>query len=97
MIKTLIYLGIILIGLCLSPYIVGNTGYLYLSAWGYEIETSLVFAIVVLVIAYGVIVIAEWIAVKSISLVLGSRYLPERWRRNAAKRHTLNGDRKSVV
>ncbi|QYK04882.1 heme biosynthesis HemY N-terminal domain-containing protein [Shewanella zhangzhouensis] len=91
MIKTLIYLGIILIGLCLSPYIVGNTGYLYLSAWGYEIETSLVFAIVALVIAYGVIVIAEWIAIKSISLVLGSRYLPERWRRNAAKRHTLNG------
>lgn len=91
MIKTLIYLGIILIGLCLSPYIVGNTGYLYLSAWGYEIETSLVFAIVVLVIAYGVIVIAEWIAVKCVTLLLGSRYLPERWRRNAAKRHTLSG------
>ncbi|AZQ12244.1 heme biosynthesis HemY N-terminal domain-containing protein [Shewanella khirikhana] len=91
MIRTLIYLGIILIGLCLSPYLMGNTGYLYLSAFDYEIETSLVFAVVMLVIAYGVIIAIEWLVVKLLNLLLGSRYLPERWRRNAAKKHTLSG------
>ncbi|WP_372872840.1 heme biosynthesis HemY N-terminal domain-containing protein [Shewanella sp.] len=91
MIRTLIYLGIILTGLCLSPYLIGNTGYLYLSAFDYEIETSLVFAVVMLVIAYGVIVTVEWLLRKFLNLLLSSRYLPERWRRKAAKKHTLAG------
>lgn len=91
MIRTLIYLGIVLVGLCLSPYLIGNTGYLYLSAFDYEIETSLVFAAVMLVIAYGAIIAIEWLLVKLFNLLLGSRYLPERWRRNAARKHTLSG------
>lgn len=44
MIKALIFLGIILIGLCISPWIVGNTGYVYIAAGDYQLETSLVLA-----------------------------------------------------
>ena len=91
MIRVLIYLLIILVGLCLSPYIVGNTGYLYIAAGEYQIETSLVFAIFGLIVFYSLLQLAEWLVIGGLNLVLNSRYLPERWRKNAARKYTLTG------
>ncbi|MBT1446544.1 heme biosynthesis protein HemY [Shewanella sp. JM162201] len=91
MIRPLIYLGIVLAGLCLSPYLIGNTGYLYLAAGDYELETSLVFAGIMLVVGYLLFTLAERLVRWLLRVIFGSRYLPERWRRNAAKRHTLSG------
>lgn len=91
MIRVLIYLAIILIGLCVSPYLVGNTGYIYIAAGEYQIETSLVFATIGLIVFYSVLQLAEWLIIGLLNLVLTSRYLPERWRRNAARKYTLTG------
>ncbi len=91
MIRVLVYLFIILLGLCLSPYLVGNTGYVYIAAWDYQIETSLVFAVIALVCLFSLLQIVEWIIVFVINLVLNSRYLPSRWRKQAARKNTLLG------
>ncbi|WP_028767898.1 heme biosynthesis HemY N-terminal domain-containing protein [Shewanella fidelis] len=91
MIRALVYLVIILIGLCLSPFLVGNTGYLYLAIGDYQIETSIFFAVIGLIIFYSLLQLVEFVLVWLFNLVLNSRYLPERWRRNAARKHTLLG------
>lgn len=91
MIRVLFYLFIILLGLCLSPYFVGNTGYVYVAAWDYQIETSLVFAVIALVCLFSLLQLLEWIIVFAINLVLNSRYLPARWRKQAARKNTLLG------
>ncbi|WP_299491980.1 heme biosynthesis HemY N-terminal domain-containing protein [uncultured Shewanella sp.] len=91
MIRALIYLAIILIGLCISPFLVGNTGYLYIAISDYQIETSLVFAFIAIIVFYSVLQLAEFIFIFLVNLVVNSRYLPERWRKNTARKHTLLG------
>ncbi|MGI2260302.1 heme biosynthesis HemY N-terminal domain-containing protein [Shewanella sp. GXUN23E] len=91
MIRALAFLIIILAGLCLSPWLVGNTGYVYVAAGDYQAETSVVFAIMLLLVAFGLIQVVEWLLIKLLTLIFNSRLLPERWRRNAARKHTLNG------
>lgn len=91
MIRILAYLIIILIGLCISPYLVGSTGYVYIAAGEYQIETSLVFATIALIVFFSLLQVAEWVIVFTINLILNSRYLPERWRKKAAKKNTLLG------
>ncbi|QSX40550.1 heme biosynthesis HemY N-terminal domain-containing protein [Shewanella cyperi] len=91
MIRSLFYLLIVLMGLCLSPYLIGNTGYVYIAAWDYQIETSVVFASLLLILFYAVLYLAESAFIKGLSLLLGSRYLPQKWRNKAAKKHTLQG------
>ncbi|QBF83500.1 heme biosynthesis protein HemY [Shewanella maritima] len=91
MIKTLAYVIIILIGLCASPLLIGNLGHVYIAAGDYQIETSLVVAIIGLIVFYSLLQLAEWIIVALLNLLIHSRYLPERWRKNAAKKHTLSG------
>ncbi|MGI2066124.1 heme biosynthesis HemY N-terminal domain-containing protein [Shewanella sp. MF08487] len=91
MIKILIFLVIVLIGLCISPWLVGNTGYVYIAAGDYQIETSLVFGVVALIIFYAVFQILEWLVITAINLMLRSRFIPHHWRRRSAKKHTLMG------
>jgi len=91
MIKALIFLGIILLGLCISPWIVGNTGYVYIAAGDYQLETSLVFGIVMLIVFYALFQVLEWLVITVINLLLRSRFIPQHWRRRSAKKHTLIG------
>lgn len=91
MIKILIFLGIILIGLCISPWLVGNTGYVYIAAGDYQIETSLVFGVIALIVFYAVFQVLEWSIITIINLMLRSRFIPHHWRRRSAKKHTLMG------
>lgn len=91
MIRIFFYLAIIFIGLCISPFFVGNTGYIYISFGDYQLETSLVFAGILLIIAYVSIKIAEIIIIKLLNLLISSRYLPQHWRKRNAKKNTLIG------
>ncbi|WP_144211448.1 heme biosynthesis HemY N-terminal domain-containing protein [Shewanella donghaensis] len=91
MIKILAYVIIILIGFCISPFIIGSTGYVYIAAGEYQIETSLVFGLLGLVLFYAALQLIEWVIVFLLNIAINSRYLPERWRRQAAKKHTLQG------
>ncbi|QFU21120.1 heme biosynthesis protein HemY [Shewanella eurypsychrophilus] len=91
MIRIMIYLGIILLGLCISPFFEGMNGYLYFTIWDYEVETGVVFAIISLIIFYGLLQLAEWLFVFLINLIMSSRLLPEKWRKKAARKHTLLG------
>ena len=91
MIKTLVYVVLILIGLCLSPLIVGQSGYVYIAIGDYQIENSLVIGVVGLIVFYFALQILEWLILLLLNMLLSSRYLPEQWRRKAAKKHTLTG------
>tara|TARA_R110002126_G_scaffold6345_2_gene33197 strand:+ start:3405 stop:4574 length:1170 start_codon:yes stop_codon:yes gene_type:complete len=91
MIKTLVYVVLILIGLCLSPLIVGQSGYVYIAIGDYQIETSLVMGVVGLIVFYFALQLLEWLILLLLNMLLSSRYLPEQWRRKAAKKHTLTG------
>ncbi|ABZ78460.1 HemY domain protein [Shewanella halifaxensis HAW-EB4] len=91
MVRALVYLIIILLGLCISPFLVGSKGYLYLAIGDYQIETSIVFAIIALIIFYSLLQLVEFVVVWFLNMVLSSRYLPERWRKKAARKHTLLG------
>ncbi|MGL4836088.1 MAG: heme biosynthesis HemY N-terminal domain-containing protein [Shewanella sp.] len=88
MIKMLILLGIVLIGLCISPWLVGNVGYVYIAAGDYQIETSLVFAVIALIVLYALFQLVKWVV---FNLILRSRFIPQRWRQRSAKKHTLLG------
>lgn len=91
MIRVLFYLIIVLAGALISPLIVGNKGYVYISFLGWQLETSVIFAIVAMILFYGVLQLAEWLVISLLNVVLSSRYLPQRWRRKAARKHTLVG------
>ncbi|GGZ10873.1 heme biosynthesis HemY N-terminal domain-containing protein [Shewanella fodinae] len=91
MIRALVYLLIILAGLCLSPFIVGKSGYVYIAFLDWQLETTVAFAVIAMVVFYGVLQLLEWLLVGLLHIILSSRYLPQRWRRNAARKHTLVG------
>lgn len=91
MIRVMIYLGIILLGLCISPFFEGMNGYLYFTIWDYEVETGVFFAIISLIIFYGLLQVFEWSVIFLINLIMSSRLLPEKWRKKAARKHTLLG------
>ncbi|MGX9462009.1 heme biosynthesis HemY N-terminal domain-containing protein [Shewanella sp. A14] len=91
MIKTLVYVLLVLIALCLSPLIIGQSGYVYIAIGDYQIETSLVTGVVGLIVFYFALQLLEWLIVLLLNIVLSSRYLPEQWRRKAAKKYTLAG------
>ncbi|MCL1050178.1 heme biosynthesis protein HemY [Shewanella abyssi] len=91
MVRALVYLGIILLGLCLSPFLAGNKGYLYIALGDYQAETSIVFAVIALIIFYSLLQLFEFVIVWLLNLILGSRFLPGKWRKKAARKHTLMG------
>lgn len=91
MIRALAFLIIVLAGLCLSPWLVGNTGYVYIAAGDYQVETSLVFGMLIMLVVFGLVQLIEWLLIKLLTIAFNSRLLPERWRRNAARKNTLTG------
>ncbi|MGI2172019.1 heme biosynthesis HemY N-terminal domain-containing protein [Shewanella sp. MF05960] len=91
MIKTLVYVLLILIGLCVSPLIIGQSGYVYIAIGEYQIETSLVAAVVGLIFFYFALQLVEWLLVLLLNIILSSRYLPAKWRQKTAKKQTLIG------
>ncbi|RLV60290.1 heme biosynthesis protein HemY [Parashewanella curva] len=91
MIRTLAYIVIILLGLVLSPWILSHTGYLYLSIGDYEVETSVVFAVVALLVIFSAIQLIEWLFVGLINIFVRRGWLSSRWRRQSARKHTLQG------
>ncbi|BDM62939.1 heme biosynthesis protein HemY [Shewanella sp. NFH-SH190041] len=91
MIRSLAYLLIILVGLCLSPYIIGNTGRVFIEIGHYQITTSVVFSLLAILVFYGAVQIVEWLLVALLNLLLSSRLLPERWKRHSARKQTLTG------
>ena len=91
MIRTLIYVLIILIGLAISPWLINHTGYLYLAFGDYELETSLVFAVFSIIIFYSLLQLVEWAVVAVLNLLIKKSWIPNRWRKNTARRHTLAG------
>ncbi len=91
MIRALIYVLIILTGLAISPWLVDHTGYLYLAFGDYELETSLVFAVFGIIIFYSLLQLVEWIVVAVLNLLIKKSWIPSRWRKNTARRHTLTG------
>lgn len=91
MIRVLAYLAIILIGLCISPFFAGMNGYLYLAFWDYEIEMGVFTAIIGLILFYCLLQLVEWCLVFILNIILSSRLLPEKWRKKAARKHTLTG------
>lgn len=86
MIKILAYVIIILIGLCLTPYIIDSKGYIYIAMWDYQIETSLAFGLVSLILLLIALELTKWLLIRVLSLVMASRFLPERWRAKNAKK-----------
>jgi HemY protein len=91
MIRALIIVAIVLIGLCISPLFIDNTGYIYIAIGEYQIETSLIVAITALVAIFILMLLIKWILGLIVNLALSSKHLPLRWRQSAAKKHTLQG------
>jgi HemY protein len=91
MIKVLIIVAIVLIGLCISPLFIDNTGYVYIAIGEYQIETSLIVAITALIAIFLVMLLTKWLLSLIVNLALSSKHLPLRWRQSAAKKHTLQG------
>jgi HemY protein len=91
MIKALIIVAIVLIGLCISPLFIDNTGYVYIAIGEYQIETSLIVAITALVTIFIIMLLTKWLFSLIVNLALSSKHLPLRWRQSAAKKHTLQG------
>lgn len=91
MIRVFSYLIIILLGLTLSPYLVDSNGYIYIAIGDYQIETSVIFGILTIILLFAAIQICEWLLVWLITFTLNSRFLPERWKRFSARNQTLNG------
>jgi HemY protein len=91
MMKILIFVAIILVGLCISPMIIDNTGYVYLAVGEYQIETSLVVASATLLVAFIALTLAKWLFGLAFKLMLTSKHLPLRWRQSSAKKNTLQG------
>ncbi|MCT7943090.1 heme biosynthesis HemY N-terminal domain-containing protein [Shewanella holmiensis] len=91
MIKLLAYVLIIVLGLCLTPYLLATKGYIYIAIWDYQIETSLAFGLLVLFAIFVSFEVIKKALVFVLTLVLNSRFLPERWRIKKAKKQTLIG------
>ncbi|MCL1079467.1 heme biosynthesis protein HemY [Parashewanella spongiae] len=91
MIRTLVYALIIILGVCISPWIIESKGYLYIAIGEYELETSVVFAVVAIVIFYSALQAVEWLIVSVLNLFIKQSWLPQRWRKKNARKHTLAG------
>lgn len=91
MIKMLAYVIIILLGLCITPYLLETKGYIYIAIWDYQVETSLAFGLFALLAFYIGLALTKRVLVLLLTLMLSSRYLPERWRIKKAKKQTLIG------
>ncbi|MBY5993334.1 heme biosynthesis HemY N-terminal domain-containing protein [Ferrimonas balearica] len=91
MIRLLIYAVLILAGLLVGPTLTANKGYVLVAVGEYTVETSVLGAVVVLLVAFGLLQLLEWAVIKGINLTGSTLAYPRRWRRNQARKHTLQG------
>ncbi|GLS82239.1 heme biosynthesis HemY N-terminal domain-containing protein [Paraferrimonas haliotis] len=91
MIRVFAYLILILAGMILAPYIIQNKGYVLVAIGDYTIESSVIALLIVAILFFSALQLTEWLIVAIINTLLSSRYLPERWRKKAARKHTLSG------
>lgn len=91
MIKLLFYFALILAGLIVGPTLVQNKGYVMVALGDYTVETSVVGAVLVLVLVLAGLQLLEWVVIKLLGLAGNTLTLPRRWRRRKARENTLTG------
>ncbi|MBY6187479.1 heme biosynthesis protein HemY [Marinobacter hydrocarbonoclasticus] len=91
MIRILFYAVLVLAGLLAGPTLVANKGYVLVAIGEYTVETSVVGAVIVLLVAFGVLQLLEYLVVKLVNLTGFTLGSPQRWRRNRSRKHTLQG------
>ncbi|TKB51088.1 heme biosynthesis protein HemY [Ferrimonas sediminicola] len=91
MIRLLIYTLIVLAGAIVGPKLVENKGYLLLAIGEYTIETSVVAAVILLLVGFSLLQLLEWGLVKGIQAAGLTRSLPRRWRQRKSRKFTLEG------
>ncbi|USD37414.1 heme biosynthesis HemY N-terminal domain-containing protein [Ferrimonas sp. SCSIO 43195] len=91
MIRLLIYTLIVLAGAIVGPKLVENKGYLLLAVGDYTIETSVVAAVVMLLVGFALLQLLEWLLVKGIQGIGLTWSLPKRWRQRSSRKFTLQG------
>ncbi|MBY5922714.1 heme biosynthesis HemY N-terminal domain-containing protein [Ferrimonas balearica] len=91
MIRILFYAVLVLAGLLVGPTLVANKGYVLVAIGEYTVETSVVGAVLVLLVAFGLLQLLEYLVVKLINLTGFTLASPKRWRRNRSRKHTLQG------
>ncbi|SHI01985.1 heme biosynthesis HemY N-terminal domain-containing protein [Ferrimonas marina] len=91
MIRLLFYAVLILAGLIIGPKLMEHKGYILIAVGDYTVETSVVAAVLILLVGFGLLQMLEWLVVKSVNLTGHTLALPSRWRKGKAKKHTLTG------
>ncbi|GAA5186977.1 heme biosynthesis HemY N-terminal domain-containing protein [Ferrimonas gelatinilytica] len=91
MVRLLFYAVLILAGLFLGPTLIEHKGYVLISVADWTVETSLVAAVVIAVVGFGLLQLVEWVVVKSVNVTGFTLAYPTRRRRKKARQQTLNG------
>ena len=91
MIRLLIYTLIVLAGAIAGPKLVENKGYLLVAIGEYTIETSVVAAVLMLLVGFALLQLVEWLVVKLLRTAGLTLALPQRWRQRKSRKFTLEG------
>ncbi|GAA4887866.1 heme biosynthesis HemY N-terminal domain-containing protein [Ferrimonas pelagia] len=91
MIRLLFYAVLILAGLIVGPKLIEHKGYVMIAVGEWTVETSVIGAVLILLVAFGLLQLLEWAVVKGINLTGFGLAYPARRRREKARQHTLNG------
>ncbi|WP_163938517.1 heme biosynthesis HemY N-terminal domain-containing protein [Paraferrimonas sp. SM1919] len=87
MIRTLVYLAIILFGMIIAPVLTQNKGYVLIALAGYQIEMSAIALFVVAIIFYSLLQLFEWALVALINALANTRKLPSKFLQKQSKEH----------
>ncbi len=91
MIRLLFYAVLILAGLFLGPTLIEHKGYVLISVADWTLETSLVAAVLMALVGFGLLQLLEWLVVKGVNVTGFTLAYPNRRRRKKARQYTLNG------
>lgn len=91
MIRLLFYAVLILAGLIVGPALISHKGYVLISLGEYTLETSVIGAVVSILVFFGLLQFAEWAVVKFVNVTGATVTLPGRLRRRKARALTEQG------
>ncbi|TKB56156.1 heme biosynthesis protein HemY [Ferrimonas aestuarii] len=91
MIRLLIYTLIILAGAFVGPKLVENKGYVLIAVGDYTIETTVIASVLMLLLAFALLQLLEWLLLKIAKTAGFTWRLPSRWRQRSSRRFTLQG------
>ncbi len=91
MIRLLFYVALIVMGLIIGPQLMHYKGYVMLSVADYTVETSIVGLVLIALVGFGALQIAEWLVVKLVQMSGATLLWPQRWRKKRAKKQTVTG------